>query len=146
MADDPMNLARAYAENVAKLPTPPPKKKGLSLDTEEICVCGKHIRIDSGKLTMVDTGLFRTVNNVCKGCVNGAEIDKAHARLVCARCKKVLAHPEPMEDPKTHFRMEAGRCYHTDGCALCSPAEGGAEAEYPIIEAILWMRRRTNKN
>lgn len=146
MDSDPRELARAYAENVAKLPTPPPLKKGLSTDTMEICVCGKSVRLSDGKLRMVDTGLFRTVNNVCKGCSRGDEIDRTHARLVCARCHKVLAHPEPMEDPKTHFRMEAGRCYHTDGCALCSPAANWEEAEYPVIEAILWMRRKSNKN
>lgn len=123
---------------------PPIDKSGLDINVEGICLCGKKVIMSPDGMEVVDTGLFKTVNHVCKGCRQGQEIDRTHARLVCARCHRVLAHPEPMKDPKNGFAMLAGRCYHTDGCAICRPPKEGSQGQYPIIEALVHMKRQRN--
>lgn len=138
MNPDPNDMGKA----LAKLPSL--EKSGLSIDVEGVCLCGKKVLMSPDGMEVVDTGLFKAINHVCKGCRKGREIDRTHARLVCARCRRVLAHPEPMRDPRNGFSMEAGRCYHTDGCAICRPPEGGGQGQYPIIEALVYMKRRRN--
>lgn len=133
----------AKALEQASKDLPPMEEKGLLVtDTLDTCVCGRQVKLDPDTLTVIDTGLFKTLNNVCRDCKAGAEIDRTHARLVCARCKRVLAHPDPMKDPKSGFAFEAGRSYHTDGCALCNPAKDGEQAAYPVIEALVYMRNK----
>lgn len=138
---DTDKMMKALEEATRDLP--PVEEKGLLVtDTMDTCVCGKQVNLDPDTLTVIDTGLFKTLNNVCRGCKAGSDIDRTHARLVCARCKRVLAHPEPMKDPKSGFAFEAGRSYHTDGCALCKPSADGSQAAYPVIEALVHMRNK----
>ena len=132
---------RRLAEMVdalAKLPETD-KEPGLHVNLElpDIeCVCGKKIKLID-RLETLNTGVLLTVNNVCKGCREGHRYDKAHARIICAKCKRVVQRVKPFKDPIDHFEYKAGHNYHTDGCPQCT----GQDGAYKVIEKFLYRRK-----
>lgn len=118
---------------LAELP-PLPKQEVKILPPEETCACGKVVPVS--QLEMLDTGVFRTIGDVCKGCKHGHDLDKTTAKIVCARCKRVIVRVTPSRD-KTGFEFKAGKSYHLSECKLCTP-----EIERcPIIEKVIWDRK-----
>ena len=116
---------------------PPLKPQPLIHKPQERCVCGKLVPITT--LEELDTGVFKTLNDVCKGCTEGKKIDRGLARIVCARCKRVLLRIKPATD-KTGFEFKAGKTYHVSECSLCNPDI----SECPIIEKVLWDKWHKN--
>lgn len=127
-------------EMVQLLSTLPPAKPLPPVDNtpKETCVCG-HTKLVTD-LEMLNTGAFLMPNDICKGCKKGKEIDKAAARIVCARCKKVVMRLKPATD-KTGFTFLPGKTYHLTECKLCNPSIDSAN----IVEKTLWDRARNNK-
>lgn len=113
---------------------PPVKPQKLITEPKETCACGKHVHITD--LEELDTGVFKTLNDVCKGCKEGHKIDRELARVVCAQCKRVLVRIKPNKD-KTGFEFKAGRTYHVSECNLCNPDI----QRCPIIEKVLWDKK-----
>lgn len=119
---------------IGVLASMPPVDPQPIIDTPmEKCVCGKMVPVAS--LESLDTGVFKTLNDVCIGCPDGKKIDKELARVVCARCKRILIRLKPATDA-TGFKFEAGRTYHVSECSLCNPNI----QRCPIIEKVLWNK------
>lgn len=113
---------------------PPPKKaEPKILPPEEVCACGKKVPIVN--LEELDTGVFKIIGDVCKGCKAGHELDSKYARVVCCRCKRVVLRINPATD-KTGFTFIAGKTYHLSECSLCNPDI----ERCPIIEKVIWDR------
>lgn len=113
---------------------PPMKKQKLIVEPTETCACGKKIPITA--LEELDTGVFKTLNDVCKGCKEGHKIDRELARVVCAQCKRVITRIKPAVD-KTGFEFKAGKTYHVSECSMCNPEI----QRCPIIEKVLWDKK-----
>lgn len=113
---------------------PPVKPKVITKPKLQTCCCGKEVSID--KLEPVNTGVFITHNDVCKGCKEGKRLDQTHARLVCAKCKKVLMHIPPGTD-KSGFSFEANKSYHLESCPQCDTS---GKQNFTIIEKAMWNR------
>lgn len=126
------DFLRGAAKILSQLP--PPEPKVVKPETQT-CVCGRHVTYD--KLKPVNTGVFHTWNDVCKGCKVGEEYDRTHARLVCARCKRVIMHLPPSVD-KTGFRFEANKSYHVESCPQCDATL--KKQSFTIIEKAMWNR------
>lgn len=121
---------------------PEPKKEEPVIEKPETtCVCGKRVFESPEVLHKLNTGIFTTLNDVCKGCAEGEKIDKETARIVCSRCKRVMLRITPSIDPVNKFEFKAGHTYHLDSCALCNPGPAGEEKEYKIIEALIWNKK-----
>ena len=101
----------------------------------ETSACGKKVPIAS--LEEINTGVFRIIGDVCKGCQSGKQLDKEYARVVCCRCKRVITRIKPARD-KTGFTFVAGKTYHLSECGLCNPDI----QRCPIIEKVMWDRKR----
>ena len=112
------------------------KSKIITPEYTEACACGKLV--SPTKFTTLDTGVMVVVNNVCKGCKEGAKEDSELARIVCVRCKKVVARIKPQKDAKDGFVFEAGKSYHTDMCPGCV---ANAERSIIIEKRILELRK-----
>lgn len=106
----------------------------LIVDERVTCACGNKVKLTN--LTVIDTGVFKAINTVCKGCRKGAIEDKKLARFVCAKCRTVVGRVRPSKD-KTGFALEAGKTYHISGCDNCCP---GTE-EFKLLEKVLWDRK-----
>lgn len=113
---------------------PPVQRQPLIVEPQETCACGKKVPLAS--LEELDTGVFKIIGDVCKGCKDGKRIDSELARVVCCQCKRVLTRIKPATD-KTGFKFVAGRTYHVSECALCTPGI----VRCPIIEKVMWDRR-----
>lgn len=113
---------------------PPKERKIITPPKLQTCCCGKDV--DLSKLDTLNTGVFLTHSDVCKGCKEGKRFDETHARLVCVKCKKVLMHIPPGVD-KSGFRFEANKSYHLEGCPQCD--ESGRK-NFTIIEKAMWNR------
>lgn len=112
-------------------PTKPPKVIPPNQLLE--CACGHKVHISS--FDTINTGVFTCLNNVCRHCKTGQQMDREYARLVCVKCKKVLLRVKPAKD-KTGFSFVGGRTYHITSCPECHP-----EIENPIIiEKATWDR------
>ena len=135
MTQEQRDFLREAAKIFSKLP-PPKDQKILTAPQKEQCICGKTV--DISKLDMLNTGLFLTHGDVCKGCKEGKHADSKHARVVCVRCKRVLMHLRPGTD-KTGFKLEAGRSYHVKGCPQCQSLTSKND-KYPLIEKVVWNR------
>ncbi len=114
---------------------PPLEEKKIIIPQVQTCCCGKEV--DLTKLDALNTGVFVTLSDVCKGCKEGKRFDQTHARLVCVKCKKVLMHIPPGVD-KTGFSFEANKSYHLEGCPQCNAAS--KRQNFTIIEKALWNR------
>lgn len=127
-----------FLREAAKIFTklPPLKNKEIVKETKDQCLCGKTV--DISKFDMLNTGLFITNSDVCKGCKAGQEADKKHARIVCVKCRRVFAHFKPGVD-KTGFKLEAGKSYHIKGCPKCQPIYS-KNNKFPLIEKVVWNR------
>lgn len=117
---------------------PPLKPQPIIQDVMETCACGKKVPFSS--LEPLDTGAFKTLNDVCIGCKEGHKVDSETARVVCAGCKRVICRIKPCKD-KTGFRFVPGKSYHLSSCAMCEPGK----EKYPIIEKVLWDRKNKIK-
>lgn len=118
---------------------PPPKQeKVVVLDPVETCACGKKVPITS--LEELNTGVFKIIGDVCKGCKDGKRLDRELARVVCSRCKRVITRIKPATD-HTGFTFQAGKTYHLAECALCNPKI----EQCPIIEKVIWNRTHKTK-
>lgn len=135
MNDNQEDFLREAAKIFTKLP--PLKKIDLTI-TKESCICGKTVDITD--LEALNTGLFLTHSDVCKGCKEGHRIDKNSARVVCVKCKRVLMHIKPGVD-KTGFRIVAGKSYHVPRCPQCmSIFREKHDPRIPLIEKVVWNR------
>lgn len=119
----------------AKLP--PSKDKPIQKPTKQQCLCGKQV--DITVLEQLNTGVFITCNDVCKGCKEGHEADKRFARFVCAKCRRVLMRVRPGTD-KTGFKLEAGKSYHLAKCPACAGLQDKTDKGFPLIEKVVWNR------
>ena len=136
MKDDQEEFLKEAAKIFTKLP--PPKKKLETKITKESCVCGKMVDITD--LEALNTGLFLTHSDVCKGCKEGHQVDQHSARVVCVKCKRVLMHIKPGVD-KTGFRIVAGKSYHVPKCPQCmSVFREKYDPKIPLIEKVVWNR------
>lgn len=135
MKDDQDDFLKEAAKILSKLP--PPKNQPLELPRKQQCLCGKEV--DITVLEQLNTGVFITCNNVCKGCKEGHDADKRFARFVCAKCKRVLMRARPGTD-KTGFRLEAGKTYHLAKCPGCTPLLEKTDKGFPLIEKVVWNR------
>lgn len=109
----------------------------LVIDERTSCMCGRMVKLTD--LTTIDTGVFRAINTVCKGCKKGAEEDKKLARFVCVKCRTVIGHVKPSKD-NTGFELKAGHTYHIEGCDRCFPGR----TEFKLLEKVLWNRKLSN--
>lgn len=137
-------LAEVLEQAKDLFPEPEPKKPVIEPPTET-CICGKTVLASPDVLHALNTGVFTTLNDVCKGCAEGEKLDRENARLVCSRCKRVMLRMEPHVDPHTKFEFKAGKSYHLESCALCDPAPNGEGKEYKIIEVLLWKNKHNIK-
>ena len=137
-------LTKKIIELADKLPPPPKLSEDVVEPPYDTCVCGKKVLLSSEVLEALDTGVFKTLNDVCTGCKNGKKIDSENARLVCSKCKRVLCRMEPHKDPTSGFVFKAGKTYHLESCALCNPSPDGKSAPYKIIEVVLWNKLKKN--
>ena len=116
-------MSESESEEVVKLLAELAKLKPLdpnkliTPETVEECICGKIVPIT--RFVKLDTGVMHVVNNVCKGCAEGEKEDAKLARIVCIRCRKVVARLKPHKDTKDGFVFKAGKSYHTDMCPGC---------------------------
>lgn len=137
--DSDMSWLRDAAKLLASLP---PAPAPVTPPETQTCVCKKQVTID--KLAALNTGVFTTLSDVCKGCKEGEDYDKKHARLVCVKCKRVLMHIPPTTD-KTGFKFEANKTYHVNGCGQCAAIdleEGHTEKRaFMVIEKTVWNRK-----
>lgn len=132
----PQDVDPEFLRDAARILSQMPPAKKLVLPPEtQTCVCGKQVSLT--KLSSLNTGVFLTLNDVCKGCKEGARFDQTHARLVCARCKRVIMRIPPSTD-KTGFKFEANKSYHVDGCPQCDLLS--KKANFTIIEKAMWNR------
>ena len=92
---------------------PPPEKQEILTDTRETCACGKKVHV--AELEELDTGVFKTYNDVCKNCPEGKKLDKETSRVVCAICKRVICRIKPATD-KTGFTFVPGKTCRTFVC------------------------------
>lgn len=113
---------------------PPVKPQKLITEPKETCACGKHVHITA--LEELDTGVFKTLNDICKNCPDGRKIDRELARVVCAQCKRVITRIKPAVD-KTGFEFKAGKTYHVSECSMCNQEI----QRCPIIEKVLWDKK-----
>lgn len=114
---------------------PPAKPQKIITEPMETCACGKKVPVAS--LEEINTGVFKIIGDVCKGCKSGQQLDREYARVVCCRCKRVITRIKPARD-KTGFTFVAGKTYHLSECGLCNPDI----QRCPIIEKVLWDRKR----
>lgn len=116
----------------------PPLPKPIIPKETQTCACGKQVEIE--KLASLNTGVFVTLGDVCKGCKEAEEMDRKNARIVCVKCKRVLMHIPPVVD-KTGFRFEANKTYHLNGCPQCEPTlDAESRQAHTIIEKAMWNR------
>lgn len=135
---EPVEVDQEWLKGAARLlASLPPLPKPVEKPLPQTCVCKKQVTID--KLSSLNTGVFITAGDVCKGCKEGEEYDRKHARIVCVKCKRVLMHIPPVTD-KTGFRFEANKSYHLNGCPQCEPLEAGKKQRHTIIEKAMWNR------
>lgn len=118
----------------------PPKHRPNSGETWDMsigtCVCGRTVPLD--QFLTYHTGLIPVVDGACPACRHAT---KDMAKLVCARCRAVVARIDPNTDP-TGFKFETGKSYHMDCCAICEP-ELVVENQQPtfILEMLAFMRK-----
>lgn len=106
-------MLQELAEVLKSLPAPP---KMVHAGDKVLCVCGEWAPLT--EVSIVDTGVVKALNNVRRGCAACEKEDKLTAKLVCVRCKTVVARMKPHKD-KDGFVYVAGRAYHLDGCPSC---------------------------
>ena len=117
---------------------PPPVNFSVGNDlTKMYCACGEVKPVAS--MRVFNTGQVMAIDNVCRGCEH---IDKGLARIVCFRCKVVVARVSPHTDP-LGFKFEAGRTYHTESCPVCDPSVTNKRTL--IVEQFLYYRDRGRK-
>lgn len=138
MNDNFVKALQKYAEIAHTLP-PPPKLK--LLEPDDYCVCGKVVPI--AKFPKLNTGVRIILNNVCPDCPNGKKLDKETARVVCCKCRRVVARLEPSVDPIDGFVIKAGMSLHIMECPNCDGANKDKECE--IIEKIIWQKKNGPK-
>jgi len=102
------------------------------------CSCGRIVKLTD--LDVINTGVMFALNNVCKGCKEGARSSADKARLVCVKCKSVIGLLKPGKD-KTGFEIKAGKCYHVAGCDQCCPGE----TSFPLVEKKIWNLKHNVK-
>lgn len=118
---------------------PPPVKFSVGEDVSKMrCACG-HVK-NIAEMQVFNTGVVNAIDNICRGCREHP--DKGLARIVCVRCRIVVARVSPHTDP-IGFRFDAGRTYHTESCPVCDPSV--IEKRTLIIEQFLYHRERGRK-
>lgn len=143
MVEEIDELMDKFKDVLKQLPPVKIDKEKLDLNIPyETCVCGKQVLASAKNLEELDTGVFKTLNDVCRGCEAGKKIDRENARIVCGRCKRIICRMEPHKDPVSGFVYKAGKTYHLESCALCNPDPDGKQVPYKIIEVTLWNKMR----
>lgn len=130
---------RQVVEMAAKLPPPQftpdpvnPQRHAYTWDNAGLikCACGKWQK--AVEMPIRFTGVLNIVDNVCPQC---AGQDKGMARIVCARCKQVVARMKPHRD-QHGFTYREGVYYHVEECPGCVPET----RQSMIVEKILFLR------
>lgn len=135
------NLEKAlktYAKIAHKLPPPPDLPL---LEPEDYCVCNKIVPIT--KFPKFNTGVRVILNNVCKDCPNGKKLDAETAKVVCCKCRRVVARLQPGKDPMDGFIIKAGASLHVMECPNCDGFNEGKECQ--IIEKVIWQKKNKSK-
>ena len=145
---EPLQLSEAFSLHVERERIKPAKKilgevlqkrddeekAAKLLGPKDKCVCNKNVQVT--EFPLLNTGVIVCCNNVCPGCKAGVKHDNETARIVCVRCKKVVARLKPSKD-KTGFRYVAGQTYHSDACPECKPNL----TESQIVEKVIYMKK-----
>jgi hypothetical protein len=137
--DELETALKKYAEIAHTLPTPPTNL----MEPEDYCACGKVVPIT--KFDKLNTGVKVIYNNVCNDCPNGKKLDKETARVVCCKCKRVVARLQPGTDEIDGFVIKPGMSLHLMHCSNCDGSKAGDNKEYQIIEKIIWQRKNGPK-
>lgn len=136
--NDIEKAVKEYATIAHKIP---PAPELPVLEPEEVCACGKKVNIKL--FEKLNTGVKVILNNVCKGCANGAKIDKDTAKVVCCKCGRIVCRLEPGTDPVDGFVIKAGKSLHVANCSACDPeAKENTQKAYPIIEKLIWYKKK----
>lgn len=98
------------------------------------CACGKKVPVTT--FPMMHSGVVQFPNNICPGCKEAEKLDRETARIICVRCRKVVARLKPVKE-KNGFIYQAGRTYHSDACPECKPNL----TESQIVEKVIYMRK-----
>jgi len=114
---------RPLITQLSRLPAPAVnsaagKDRRELMGAQLLCMCGHMKSVED--LEHIDTGVIRIVSNVCKGCESARREDRRLARIVCCRCKQVVARMHP-HITKAGFSYVANTTYHLDRCAACHP-------------------------
>jgi hypothetical protein len=135
MADKSLGkLLKTYAKIAQSLPPPPEMPL---LEPEDFCACNKVVPV--AKFVKLNTGVRVILNNVCKDCPNGKKLDKETARVVCCKCKRVVARLQPGVDPMDGFIIKPNTSLHVLECPNCDGLGKGKECE--IIEKVIWQKK-----
>ena len=110
------------------------KVPGIS-DGKIKCICDKWK--NATELEQIHTGVVGALSNVCRDCAEGLKHDREMSRIVCVKCKTVVARIQPHRDPDG-FRFMPNASYHIAQCAHCVP---GLESS-DIIEKLAHQRNK----
>lgn len=138
-SDHEHNQVAELINQLSKLPDaptilPPPALDDLQLMT---CACNK---VKSAVEMPEIKGEFMTYrDNLCVGCEH---MGRGLVTVICLKCRRVLMRFEPVKDPATGFRYEAGKVYHCDSCPTCIPGLTDSNiVEKLVYEQALHRRR-----
>lgn len=120
---------------------PPPPTLDL-LEPEDYCACNKVVPI--AKFVKLNTGVKIILNNVCNDCPNGKKLDKETARVVCCKCKRVVARLVPGVDPIDGFIVKPNTSLHVMECPNCDGFSSKGK-ECHIIEKVIWQKKNAPK-
>ena len=105
--------------------------KLAELKPEYRCACGLVKPVET--FPVVDTGVCKSLYNVCAECMTHAE---KVSHLCCFTCKEVYAHIEPGKKDKTGFEFKPGKFYHSKNCPQCS-----TNGKSQIAEMLVYFKR-----
>ncbi|MEG1542911.1 MAG: hypothetical protein RR382_00105 [Tannerellaceae bacterium] len=77
------------------------------------------------------------ISDVCKDCKHAEREDKLLARIVCAKCRRVVGRVTPLKDPQG-FVFEANKTYHVTGCGMCSNLPENTQLKVQIVEKLIY--------
>ena len=135
-----MAVLRKLADVMSRLPPldPAVPRHVITFDDRADCLCGK--KQPWTNMEVLDTGVMKVYDNVCKGCEHWREERKLPA-LICVSCRKVVARVPPYVTA-SGFRVESGKCYHVEQCPTCNRQA----VQAMIMEELIWLQKRKRAN
>jgi hypothetical protein len=107
------------------------------LAESEECACKKMKSLK--EFTVLHTGVIPILNNVCRGCKEGEDLDRKMCRLVCVSCRKVVMRGEPFQE-KDGFKFEPNKTYHVEHCPVCL-GRTDKDQQSLILERAVFLNR-----